>query len=213
MARTDKRPGGPRKKALSEHALRITGGRWRGRTLQFPLLEGLRPTLAQPRERLFNWLQFDLAGARVLDAFAGSGILGLEALSRGAQQCDFVERDAEAAAAIRQHLQVFQAAEAQPKGRVHQADVFTWLTQAGLVQAPYDVVFLDPPFSAELFQQAMTALAQSGVVRPGGRVYLEAPKGFKPAWPAHWLVHKATQKGSLQQWLCRLNVVPSEDQP
>lgn len=190
----------------SQQALRITGGQWRGRTLRFPVLDGLRPTLAQPRERLFNWLQFDLAGRRVLDAFAGSGILGLEAMSRGAAQCDFVERDATAAGAIRQHLATLAAVN----GRVHQADAFTWLkTNAG--RTPYDVVFLDPPFSADLFQQTVQAVADAGCVRPGGRVYLEAPNGFVPTWPPGWSVAKSAQKGTLQQWLCRVASPDPED--
>lgn len=215
MVRRSKRPStpkssakGPASLAYSEHALRITGGHWRGRAIRFPLLNGLRPTLSQPRERLFNWLQFDLAGRRVLDAFAGSGILGLEALSRGAAHCDFVERDASAAGAIRQHLATLEATN----GRVHQADVFTWLSQSrDMAFVPYDVVFLDPPFSAELFHQAMTAVVDSGCVRAGGRVYLEAPKGFVPAWPNGWQAEKAAQKGSLQQWLCRTPTPNDED--
>lgn len=203
-----RRPESARRSVSSTRALRITGGQWRGRSLRFPVLPGLRPTLAQPRERLFNWLQFELAGRRVLDAFAGSGILGLEALSRGAAHCDFVEQDASAAAAIRQHLTALDAT----RGRVHQTDVFAWLaTRSDPITAPYDLVFLDPPFTAELFPQALTAVAASGCVKPGARVYLEAPKGFIPRWPAGWQIDRAAQKGSLQQWLCRTTHLNTED--
>lgn len=187
----------------SQQALRITGGEWRSRRLSFPVIDGLRPTLSQSRERLFNWLQFDLAGRRVLDAYAGSGILGLEALSRGAAHCDFVERDAVAARAIRGHLADLQA---DTRAQVHQADVLSWLSGTNPQNAGYDLVFLDPPFAEQGFQAALDAVAAAAAVKPGALVYLETPSGFAPRWPAHWNEEKCARKGRIEQRLWRAGV-------
>ena len=99
----------PRNKAESHsQQLRIIGGEWRGRKLAFKPEQGLRPTLDRFRETLFNWLMFDTEGAHCLDLFAGSGALGLEALSRGASAVTFVEKSKQAAQQIKQHLAIIQ---------------------------------------------------------------------------------------------------------
>ena len=181
--------------ARSHQALRISGGDWRGRRLNFPIIEGLRPSLAQNRERLFNWLQYDIAGRSVLDAFAGSGILGLEALSRRAGRVDFVERNAQAAQAIRSHMKTLQAS-----GQVHQADFFQWLQQA---EGPYELVLLDPPFADMTFQRALDAVAAASAVADGALVYLETPAGFAPQWPTGWVSVKHARKGRIEQHVWR----------
>ncbi|MCH8551761.1 MAG: 16S rRNA (guanine(966)-N(2))-methyltransferase RsmD [Natronospirillum sp.] len=182
----------------SQQALRLTGGEWRGRKLVFRPTEGLRPTLSQGRERLFNWLQADIAGRRVLDAFAGSGILGLEALSRGAAEVSFVEQDRTAALMIREHLQTLGAGA---RGQVHCTDALGWMRA---VSAPFDVILLDPPFANDLFQRSIDTLAASGCVGPGSLIYLETPRDFAPAWPAQWATLKETRSGSICQHLCRV---------
>lgn len=192
------RAGKAGRAARSQNALRLTGGDWRGRRLDFPLLPGLRPTLSQGRERLFNWLQFDLAGRRVLDAFAGSGVLGLEALSRRAAEVVFLEQERQAATAIREHL---QRLDALARGRVYCVDALGWLQQA---EQPFDVVFLDPPFSADLFQHSLQALAASRAVAPGTLVYLETPRTFTPTLPTGWHMHREARSGSLFQRLLRV---------
>ena len=93
--------------------LRIIGGQWRSRRLRFPAIDGLRPTLDRIRETVFNWLQFDVEGARVLDAFAGSGALGFEALSRGAKEVIFLEKHPVAALQLKDNLQLLEARNAQ----------------------------------------------------------------------------------------------------
>lgn len=183
----------------SENSLRITGGEMRGRRFHFVVRPGLRPTLERERERLFNWLQYDLAGRRVLDGFAGSGVLGLEALSRGAAHCTFVEYDAVAAGAITQTAQTFRCTA---RSSVVKADFFGWLQT---VADPFDVVFLDPPFAADLFEQAIAALAASPAVRQGALVYVEAPASYTPVWGAAWTVEKDKKSGSLEQYLVRKN--------
>ena len=112
--------------------VRIIGGQWRGRRLRFSAAEGLRPTLDRFRETLFNWLMYDVEGARCLDLFAGSGALGLEALSRGAQQVDFVDASATVCKDIRAHLHTLGS----DKGRVWHSSAEAWLNQYLQGQTP-----------------------------------------------------------------------------
>ena len=129
-------------KAGEKGSLRIIGGQWRGRKLPFDSVEGLRPTPDRVRETLFNWLTPDLPGARCLDLYAGSGALGLEALSRGAGSCQFVESIATAADNIKQHLTTLQAEQ----GRCLQISAGEYLQRGPDQQGSFDIVFLDPPF-------------------------------------------------------------------
>jgi 16S rRNA (guanine966-N2)-methyltransferase len=147
--------------------LRIIGGRHRGRRLRFPPGVDIRPTPDRVRETLFNWLQPRIAGARVLDLFAGSGALGLEALSRGAAHATFVETDRRAAAAIES-----VASEWRETAVVQVADASTWLRQAaGTV--PFDIVFLDPPYDANLLAAAAAGLVSGGLLAADARIYVE----------------------------------------
>src|SRR5690625_7049582 len=127
--------------------IRIISGRWRGRRLKVPGLPGLRPSGDRVRETLFNWLQWDIAGARCLDLFAGTGALGLEALSRGAAKVTFVERNRKLVAALRELAASWPGGEGM---EVVQGDVAGWLaSQAGRNHdASFDLVFIDPPFSS-----------------------------------------------------------------
>ena len=159
---------GARRAAAGPRILRIIGGRHRSRRLQFPAGVEIRPTPDRVRETLFNWLQPRMPGARVLDLFAGSGALGLEALSRGAAQVTFVEQDRRAAAAIGEVIKDWR----EQAAAVVCADALAWLAQpAG--QAPFDIVFLDPPYDAKLLSEAAGALAANGLLAPDARVYLE----------------------------------------
>jgi len=182
------RPAGASKG--SQGVLRIIGGQWRGRRLTFTAQEGLRPTLDRHRETLFNWLMFEVEGARCLDLFAGSGALGLEALSRGAAQVDFVDASAQACSTIRQHLQTLHCQQA----RVHHRPAEAWLKQqAELTSTPYDLIFLDPPFHKDLLQPCLYLLEYRGFIKPESKIYLEAEADFQPArLPGHW--HTLKQK-------------------
>ena len=131
------------KSSGTSRILRIIGGKHRGRRLRFPAGVTIRPTPDRVRETLFNWLQPRIAGARVLDLFAGSGALGLEALSRGAAHVRFVEKDRRAASAIDTLISEWQETGAQ----VTCADALGWLAQSA-GSAPFDIVFLDPPYDA-----------------------------------------------------------------
>ena len=151
----------------TDPALRIIGGQWRSRRLSFPMLPGLRPTPDRVRETLFNWLAPIVEGARCLDLFAGSGALGLEALSRGAAEVVFVEHDHRAAQALRNNLYKLDATE-----RVHEADALAWLQHT--TSQPFDIVLLDPPFGLGLLNPVCALLAGGGWLAAGAMVYLES---------------------------------------
>ncbi|MFC6633756.1 16S rRNA (guanine(966)-N(2))-methyltransferase RsmD [Microbulbifer taiwanensis] len=184
MSRRPQRKTSPQ--TLSQ--LRIIGGRWRGRKLQFAPVEGLRPTGDRLRETLFNWLQFHLPDARCLDLFAGSGALGLEALSRGAAEVDFVELNRSAAQTLGDQLKLLGA----DNGRVHHASAADFL--AGTA-ASYDIVFMDPPFAGDLWQQTLAAL--TGHLAEGALVYVETPREKAIALPADWQIEKEKRAGQV----------------
>jgi 16S rRNA (guanine966-N2)-methyltransferase len=194
----EKRPArdagsGARRAGAGSRILRIVGGRHRGRRLQFPAGVEIRPTPDRVRETLFNWLQPRMSGARVLDLFSGSGALGLEALSRGAAHAVFVERDRRAAAAIGTLLQEWR----EPAATVVCADALNWLAQPRAEQ-PFDIVFLDPPYDAELLAVAAARLADHGHLAPDARVYLErrAKEPLAPL-PAAWRELRAGRAGEV----------------
>ncbi len=154
------------RKGGGQRRLRIIGGRWRGRTLLFADHPAIRPTPDRVRETLFNWLQGRIRGSRCLDLFAGSGALGLEALSRGADWVDFVERDRRSASTIRTHLQQLGASRA----RVWQGDALEQLQRLDL--STVDLIFLDPPFGQGLAVELLQRL-QPCSLAPGVQLYLE----------------------------------------
>ena len=157
----------PAQSSRQQRILRIIGGRHRGRRLQFPAGVEIRPTPDRVRETLFNWLQPRIVGARVLDLFAGSGALGLEALSRGAAHVSFVERDRRAAAAIEALTREWQEAGAS----VDSVDALDWLEKS---PGPgFDIVFVDPPYDSNLLAAALESLARRKLLAPDARVYVE----------------------------------------
>jgi 16S rRNA (guanine966-N2)-methyltransferase len=166
-------------------SVRIIGGRWRGTKLPVPDLDGLRPTSDRVRETLFNWLQPSLAGAVVLDLFAGSGALGLEAVSRGAARAVLVERDRAQAANLRAAVQRL-GASAQVE--VVEDDALRWLDGPGAAAGPFDIAFLDPPFDAGLWQPALQALLPRLVA--DAWIYVESPSQQAPAPPPEWALHR-----------------------
>jgi 16S rRNA (guanine966-N2)-methyltransferase len=166
---------------------RIIAGQWRRRRLHFPPLPGIRPSPDRVRETLFNWLRERIEGAVCIDLFAGSGALGLEALSRGAADVTFVDQERAAVDAIRGHLQLLKAAG----GTVVHSDAFAWLTGAPRLA---DLVFLDPPFDADLVPEACAKLAR-GWLKPGAWVYLEHAAERVPVLPSEWQVLKESRAG------------------
>ncbi len=179
--------------------LRIIGGQWRGRKLGFPSIEGLRPTTDRVRETVFNWLTADIYGARCLDLFAGSGALGLEALSRGASEVDLVDNAGAATKQLRDNLQLLDAGN----GQVSQANAAEWLQQHG--DNTYDIIFLDPPFRKDLAQTCIQLINQQAMLNPGGWLYLEMGKDETlPETPAEWLLHREKTAGQVCYRLYKL---------
>lgn len=183
-------------KTTTAGAVRIVAGRLRGSRLAVPVREGLRPTPERVRETLFNWLAPYLPGMRCLDLYAGTGALGIEALSRGADACTFVERDRELCRALADNLARLRVAGAD----VANADAATWLS--GRAQ-PYDLVFLDPPFDANLWQAAAAALERGGWLAGAGFVYVESPRDARPDLPPAWLPHREGCAGAVRYALYR----------
>jgi len=196
-----------------ERTLRIIAGHWRGRKFRFPPL-AIRPTPDRVRETLFNWLQDRIAGARCLDLFAGSGALGLEALSRGAAEVVFVEQQRAACAAIEQLLRLWRSpagvrgvattprtgttpgtAATPGTASVLCADALRYLGTSR--PRPFEVVFLDPPYEAGLLPATAAAL-ENGWLASDARIYVEhARRGALPTLPRSWRELRAGRAGEV----------------
>lgn len=178
--------------------IHIIGGSLRGSRLSVPAKPGLRPTPQRLRQTLFDWLAPVIAGANVLDAFAGSGALGIEALSRGARAATFFERERAQAAAIAADL----ARLHQGAGKVHCVDTLQAL--AAPTTERFDIVFLDPPFGLGLWEPAAALLDAGDRLAPRAYVYVEA--GNADAWnaPVRWQVHRQREAGAVRGTLYRV---------
>lgn len=175
--------------------LRIIAGQWRGRRLPVADRPGLRPTGDRTRETLFNWLQGRVHGVSALDLFAGSGALGIEAASRGADPVVLVERDPALVESLRSLLSGWPDSELVS---VVQEDALSWLARA---DGPFDLVFVDPPFDARLHERVLDALKRPGLLSRDCRVYLESPVD-EPAPVADddpcWRIVKQKRQGGVQ---------------
>ena len=176
--------------------IRIIGGSLRNSRLDVPDLPGLRPTAERVRETLFNWLAPVIDGAGCLDLCAGTGALGIEALSRGAANVQFVERDARAAQALRDNLARLKATG----GEVTVLDAAQFLRGAPQAQ---DLVFLDPPFALELWSALAQQLEQGGWLAAQAWVYVESPRAVAPALPPNWQLHREGHAGEVRFALYR----------
>ncbi|MDZ7939239.1 MAG: 16S rRNA (guanine(966)-N(2))-methyltransferase RsmD [Rhodoferax sp.] len=191
-----KRP--PRPRAVQSHEIRIIGGLWKRTKLKVADKPGLRPTPDRVRETAFNWLGQDLSGLRCLDAFAGTGALGFEAASRGAQHVQLVEQDS----ALVDQLKKIQIQLDAIAVQVVRGDGVAAIRQAA--PASLDVVFLDPPFDAPLFEPALGGCAR--VLAPAGLVYLESPTAWTDALlsPLGLVVHRHLKAGAVHAHLLKL---------
>ena len=185
-----------RAKAGPPGKLRIVAGNLRGSKLAVPDRPGLRPTSDRVRETLFNWLMPVIEGARCLDLYSGTGALGIEAISRGAAACTFVESDRALARDLRENLARLKIESA----RVVEGDALSML--AGRAE-PFDVVFLDPPFSGDLWDASAERLETHGWLAPNGWIYVESPAGAALALPDAWKLHREGQAGAVRFALYR----------
>lgn len=175
----------------SRNQLRIIGGQWRGRKLSFPEVPGLRPTPDRVRETLFNWLAPVISGARCLDLFAGSGALGLEALSRGAAQVVLLDNQTAVVKQLCANLALLQTAAAE----VIKDEALAYLRGPATA---FDVVFLDPPYQTDWLPGCIELLEQGGWLTAHAWIYLEAPaKAGLPKLPENWRVSRSKTAGEV----------------
>ena len=174
--------------------LRIVAGKWRSRLLGIADVEGLRPTSERIRETLFNWLAPQIAGARCLDLFAGTGALGFEALSRGAGSVVFVEKSRKAAETLRANAELLDTGRAAD---IRHDDALEFLRRPG--EGPFDIVFIDPPFAADLQGDLCRLLAAGTLLAESAVVYVEEDLA-RPAAdiPDGWRVLKSKTAGNVR---------------
>ena len=185
--------------------IRIIGGQWRGRKLPVPDSPGLRPTTDRVRETLFNWLAPSMVDARCLDCFAGSGALGLEALSRYAASTTLLEMERHVAQQLQKNLATLKAEH----GKVVNTNTLTYLNQSG---TPHDVVFVDPPFRKGLLEETLNLLEVNGWLADGALIYVESEveNGLPPV-PANWSLHREKIAGQVAYRLYHLEVQGEKD--
>jgi len=175
--------------------IRIIGGQWRGRKLPVPDIPGLRPTTDRVRETLFNWLAPFIVDAHCLDCFAGSGALGIEALSRYAAAATLIEMDKNVARQLQKNLVTLQASQ----GNVLNANTLNVLAQPGTA---HHIVFVDPPFRKGLLDDTLILLEKNGWLADEALIYVESEvENGMPAVPASWTLHREKVAG---QVACRL---------
>ncbi|MFU8798153.1 MAG: 16S rRNA (guanine(966)-N(2))-methyltransferase RsmD [Gammaproteobacteria bacterium] len=193
--------------------LRIIGGKWRGKKFDVPPLPNVRPTPNRIRETLFNWLAPFIVDTRCLDLFAGSGALGLEALSRGAREVMFIDQSSLVVKHIKNTLLPIMARELQTeaihfkKGQssVTQANVLAYLSQPPA--QPFDIIFLDPPFHQNLIQPCCALLHQNGWLTADAYIYLEteAELNILPLLPERWELRRSKKAGQVGYHLLMLH--------
>ena len=178
--------------------VRIIGGVHRGRRLPFADLPGVRPSGDRVRETLFNWLQPMIQGARCLDLFAGSGVLGLEAASRGAGEVVMLDSAPQVICQLEANKRLLGLEQL----RLQQGDALQWLEQTDV--KPFDLVFLDPPFGANLLGPVCHKLAAKGWLAEGARIYLEQEAARAlPELPDPWVLLKQKRAGQVRFALVR----------
>ena len=171
--------------------IRIIGGQWRGRKLPVPDSPGLRPTTDRVRETLFNWLAPSIVDANCLDCFAGSGALGLEALSRYAASATLLEMERGVAQTLQQNLATLKATNA----KVVNTNTLSFLAQQG---TPFNVVFVAPPFRKGLLEETLSLLEKNGWLADDALIYVESEveNGLPPV-PVHWDLHREKVAGQV----------------
>lgn len=191
---------------------RIIAGKWRGRTIKFNEAEGLRPTTDRIRETVFNWLQPYVPQSVCLDVFAGSGVLGFEALSRGAGEVVFIESNIDTVKSLNHNIKLLAAS----KAHVYHQDALTWLPAAQSMltlgraankHGRFDLVFLDPPFHAGLLEKTAALLNTSGVLAEDAIIYVEHAVDASVSMPDNWLCLKEKRSGQVSYKLFENSVV------
>ena len=201
--RTAKKTKVPAKKPQTNNrgsnTLRIIGGEWRSRKLQFIDAPGLRPTPDRIRETLFNWLQGKTHNANCLDLFAGSGALGLEALSRGAKNVVFIEKNAVIANKLKENLALLKA-----DATVIISDALSYINNETKAKEVFDVIFLDPPYRLGLIEKSLSNLIEKKLLNESTLIYLEHEEEESFDWAEFGLVAlKQASAGQVQSFLVK----------
>lgn len=183
--------------------VRIIGGRWRGRRLPVPDLPGLRPSGDRGRETLFNWLEPWIRGSRCVDLFAGSGVLGFEAASRGAKSVVLIEKAASAVSTLQKNLETLLTRDKDRDVQVLKRDALVWLETCE--PQSLDIVFVDPPFGVGLEGRALELLAERQCLAKGALVYLETARKAADFQPGPgWETIKEKVLGEVQMRLLKI---------
>lgn len=184
---------------VSNRSLRIIGGKYRGRKVTFPDVASIRPTPNRVRETLFNWLSPHLAGARCFEPFAGSGILSMEALSRGAARVLIIDQSKQVIEHIRTQMANFVSDETDYA--LHLGDALAWMRSANTEL--FDIVFLDPPFTEKLLNTTCHLLIEQHLLAESAWIYIESDTAIsEESLPTHWVVHRKKKAGSVHSCLC-----------
>lgn len=195
-----KAPSNKRKSAKGSNTLRIIGGEWRSRKLPFVDAPGLRPTPDKIRETLFNWLQSNVHGANCIDMFAGSGALGFEALSRGAKDVVFIEKNAACASQLKENLTLLNA-----EATVLQSDALSFLELLAKPKEAFDLVFLDPPYRQGLIKKSLNYLSKENLIDEHSLIYLEHEAEEIFNWEDYGLeVIKQAKAGQVNSFLLKM---------
>ena len=192
----------PKKPVQQASQVRIIGGKWRSRKLSFPPIQGLRPTPDRVRETLFNWLQNTLPGARCLDLFAGSGALGIEALSRGAKNCTFVDLAPQSCQSLKQNLSLLECSD----GKIVQGDALAWLQRTAVTSTAadnsYNVIFMDPPFNGDFCQSVCQLLIDKNLLADDCYIYIETE--LQVELTLSWTLHREKISGQVRYRLYKI---------
>lgn len=179
-----------------KNQLRIIGGEWKRRMLPFAPIDHLRPTPDRVRETLFNWLMWDIQNAQVLDLCAGSGALSFEALSRGASHVTLVEPDAKQAQFLKENIQLLSIKNCTLYVKTAQQTI------QNLKDARFDLVFLDPPYSLDLWEELSVSV--DPFIAENGLIYVEADRPLNQLkLPSSWVLFKETKAGTVKAGLFR----------
>ncbi len=192
-------------KTKQANTLRIISGEWRSRKLQIVDAQGMRPTPDRIRETLFNWLQNDIHGARCLDLFAGSGALGLEALSRGATNVIFIEKNKAVAKQLNTNIQLLKSGSSI-KSNVINTNALDYLATLPLVeQNAFDIIFLDPPYHQGLLEVSINLLKNKKLMDSNTLIYLEHETEESFDWSNYGFeILKETSAGQVKSLLAKI---------
>lgn len=175
--------------------MRVIAGRYKGRKLQSPKGDIIRPTTDKVKEAVFGSLQFDIPGAAVLDAFAGSGSLGIEALSRGAEHVDFVEKNVVCISTLKSNLSIIEGSNYT----LIKGDVLKSFGRLG----KYDIVFLDPPYDQGQYIPFLEMANEHGIIKKGGQIIMECRRKFDFILPKEYNFTKKKDYGDISLWFLK----------